>query len=230
MLLLLHLTSCTVTRLRAPDLVRGRAQLSHTPSGGAGRASRPLTFPHYRAPDQHQAQKAEAKSWNKTESFKHLCWNRPNEYFRSYWFILQVTVSLLKQGTSRSSVKLSKQRRWLLYFCTVNSAHSGNSKPFFFFLINLCSQKCVSWNCYCGGFFSQFYCNSRSILFSLNMRGWVGKLGETWTTYKFCIVSSIGNNNSFGTFQNPSPHGRTKAVPLCVLALQKWGKKLYSQH
>lgn len=139
-------------------------------------------------------------------------------------------LSLLKQGTSRSSVKLSKRRRWLLYFCTVNSAHSGNSKPFFFFLINLCSQKCVSWNCYCGVFFCQFYCNSRSILFSLNMRGWVGKLGETWTTYKFCIVSSVGNNNSFGSFQNPSPHGRTKAVPLCVLALQKWGKKLYSEH
>lgn len=47
--------------------------------------------------------------------------------------ILQVTASLLKQETSRSSVKLSKWRWQLLYFWTVNGNRSGNSTPFWFF-------------------------------------------------------------------------------------------------
>lgn len=52
--------------------------LTH-PQEEQGKPPDPSSPPCYRAPEPHQAQKAEAKSWNKTESFEHLCRNSLNE-------------------------------------------------------------------------------------------------------------------------------------------------------
>lgn len=73
-LLVLHLTSCTLTRLQEQGLARGQAWLAHRPSREAGQAHGHPSC--YRAPKQYHGQKSKLKSCKKKASFEHI-WNRP---------------------------------------------------------------------------------------------------------------------------------------------------------
>lgn len=131
-----HVLTASPHQLHVPGLVRYWAQLAHPPSGGAGWAPGPHP-PVTGLPSSTMHKKQRQKSVRREKTLSTSAEIDQSSLDLSKvlqkLLILQVTASLLKQETSRSSVKLSKWRWQLLYFWTVNGNRSGNSTPFWFF-------------------------------------------------------------------------------------------------